>query len=36
MKKSFDAKTLIYPTPIWLIGIGKYLGKAFAIFKDLK
>ncbi|MGB5218998.1 MAG: hypothetical protein WBN66_11955 [Smithella sp.] len=20
MKKSFDAKTLIYPTPLWLIG----------------
>ncbi len=27
MKKSFDAKTLIYPTPVWLIGTYDKNGK---------
>ena len=27
MKKSFDAKTLIYPTPVWLIGTYDQQGK---------
>ena len=27
MKKSFDAKTLIYPTPVWLIGTYDKSGK---------